>query len=119
LPYFPGCRSCKSSNKVVASNAGCPSSSGTISLSQTAANGSLRVRQCRSLLSNTLIRPPSIRRPLRSEMPALALACSCVCVCFLLFMYNLTCCVVMRLPDIRVPSRCENAGYLSLEKRPR
>jgi len=34
-------------------------------------------------------------------------------------MYNLTCCVVMRLPDIRLPSRCENAGYLSLEKRPR
>jgi hypothetical protein len=34
-------------------------------------------------------------------------------------MYNLTWCVVMRLPDIRVPSGYENAGYLSLRKRPR
>jgi len=103
----------------VASSAGCLSNSGAISLSQTSAKGSLRVRQCRSFLSKTLIRPSSIRRPLRSQMPALALACSCVCPCFLLLMYNLTCCVVMRLPDIRVPSACENAGYLSLEKRPR
>jgi hypothetical protein len=52
-------------------------------------------------------------------MPALALARVCVCPRFLLLMYNLTCCMVIRLPDIRVPSGCENAGYLSLEKRPR
>lgn len=96
-PKMSPCRRCNSSSKVLPCSAGSRSSSGTSSVSHTAASGSVRVRHVLGPRCDGNPSACSMRRAERTLMPRRAAAICCV-VCLLASLYLRTCWSVIFLP---------------------